>query len=403
MIKWILSYFSPSKRDYWNKLGPILALLYWLGFMGVIGVWVAYHPTASSVTTYYHDSSIHWLARADLYSGGHMTMNYLPQFAIVFSPFHLLPVPAGDVLWRLCAIVLLATGILRFAKQIFGDQAPRLFLGATILSLALSAPAACNGQSNMLLGALMLHAAASLSARQWWLAAGLIVSAIVAKPVAIVLALLAPMVYRPLRLPMAVCVVALAAFPFFFAKPDYVMSQYSAFLVNLRSCAAVTEYDYADITGILWPLHVRMSVAVSQIVRVSAGLLTLLVWWWGARRLRESLRAFWLFTLAAGYLMLFNPMTESNSYVVLVPALAIWAVYFLYTGHAGAVWILSIMAFSMGLLPNIVRPWFGNKFALCYHPVMTILFLGMLIAWVWRGETAEETHPSAGSKAPVVS
>ncbi len=46
------------------------------------------------------------------------------------------------------------------------------------------------------------------------------------------------------------------------------------------------------------------------------------------------------------------------------------------------------MVFSMGILPNILRPWFRNKFAVFYHPLMTIVFLAMLIAWLWREKNA---------------
>jgi hypothetical protein len=66
----------------------------------------------------------------------------------------------------------------------------------------------------------------------------------------------------------------------------------------------------------------------------------------------------------------------------------------------------------MGILPNLVRPWFRNKFALCYHPVMTFLFLAALVAWLWREkemppsgspQAAGQTHLPAGSKEPLVS
>jgi alpha-1,2-mannosyltransferase len=148
-------------------------------------------------------------------------------------------------------------------------------------------------------------------------------------------------------------------------------------------------------------------------VRVSAGLLALLLCWLGARRLREPLRAFWLLTIAAGYLMLFNPKNESNSYVILAPVLAVWAAFFLRSpGRRWMGWTFAFMAFSMGILPNILRPWFRNKFALCYHPVMTFLFLAMLIVWLWRekamapsgfAEAAEQSPSAPGSNGPLVS
>jgi hypothetical protein len=75
-------------------------------------------------------------------------------------------------------------------------------------------------------------------------------------------------------------------------------------------------------------------------------------------------------------------MTEANSYVILAPVLGIWAALLLgneSTARFGN--ILALMVLSMGLLPNLLRPWCGNSFAKCWHPVMTIVFLGVAI-WV---------------------
>ena len=50
------------------------------------------------------------------------------------------------------------------------------------------------------------------------------------------------------------------------------------------------------------------------------------LWLMEARRLGEPFRAMFLLALSTSYLMLFNPMNESNSYVILAPALGLWAV-----------------------------------------------------------------------------
>ena len=38
----------------------------------------------------------------------------------------------------------------------------------------------------------------------------------------------------------------------------------------------------------------------------------------------------------------------------------------------------------MGLLPNLLRPFFGNNFALIWHPAMTLLFIFVLLNYVGR-------------------
>lgn len=396
----------------WKAVLAGTAVNLWNILVIVTGILVALKPDKSVVTQCYHLSSVNWFARGGIYDP-EQTMNYLPQFAILFAVFDRVPAPWGDIFWRICSVALLATGLARFVRRFCAGASPLFFLVATIVALPLSAAATRNGQSNVALAGFMLHAAASIAAGSWWAAAGLIMMAVVAKPVAIVLALLAPAVYRKLWLPMGVWMVALVAFPFLFGPPEYVLGQYHAFFTNLRSCAGPAFFDYADITGLLWPLNIQLSTTASLVIRASAGLPALLLCRLGARRLREPLRALWLLTVAVVYLMLFNPKSESNGYVILAPVLAIWAVFFLRQSRRQWMgWAIAIMAFSMGILPNIVRPWFGNRFALVYHPSMTIIFLAMLITWLCRGNLtppslfvagAGETNSPPGRQEPVVS
>jgi hypothetical protein len=232
------------------------------------------------------------------------------------------------------------------------------------------------------------------------------------KPLGMVLLLLAPLVYTPLiaRLPLAVG--AVAVFPFLFASPGYVWGQYQEVWQNLQSCAAVTEHRFADINGVLRTFGTAFGPGTSTMVRVLAGGATAVIWWVSARRLREPQRALWLFALATGYLMLFNPMTEENSYGILAPALGAWGGFFLFSGRTRAehilAWGIVTIALTMGFGPNIVRPLFGNYFALFWHPTMTILFLGWLGYVVWTSaaasaapdqtsatrETEQQTHPA---------
>jgi hypothetical protein len=358
------------------------AVWLWKIFMIVVAVLAVRNPHASTVTVFYYDAASQWHARVNMYDFTD-TMNYLPQFAILYTGFLHLPLAAAEIIWRLVSLAVLVTGLWRVVRRVFAGNPTPWFLLATILSLPLSAAAVRNGQANVILSGLMLHAAVSLMGDKWWTAALLLTLALVAKPIVIAMVLLAVVIYRPLRFPMAVLIEALFAFPFLFAGSGYVMWQYQAFFNNLFRCSIAPAYDFADISGILWPLHIQLPHAVSMGVRAAAALVTLALVWFGTRRLREPLRAFWLLTFSAGYLMLFNPLNESNTYVILAPAPAVWAGFFMR--QPGRRWmggIAALMVLSMGILPNIVRPWFGNKFALCYHPAMTFLFLAILIAWL---------------------
>jgi alpha-1,2-mannosyltransferase len=384
------------------------ALALWVIPMLVVSVIVALRPTHRTVTLdSYHYAAGRWWAGESLYVGP-SGMNYLPQFAVLFSPFHALPLWLGEVLWRVVAATALAGGLWRVLQAVFRGVPERPFFWASLMAMPLCLGALRNGNSNALFGGVTLLVIAAILHRRWWLAAGFIALLAVIKPLGLVVLLLAPLVYAPLRGRLLVALVAVALFPFCFASPEYVCSQYRDAWGNLQACAVVTEHRFADINGMLRTFGAPLGPGVSKLVRVLAGGLTAAVWWLGARRLREPLRALWLFALATAYLMLFNPMTEANSFAILAPALGAWAAWFLFDPEAGSArrlgWVLFCMALSMGLLPGIVRPWCGNYFALFWHPFMTLVFLALLGRFVWRAAPPAErqltAQPPIGSTQP---
>jgi hypothetical protein len=349
-----------------------------------------------SVTPTYHQASSDWWAGKDLY-GGLGGLHYLPQFALIFSPFHSLPVPIGDIVWLFCWIVLLATGVWRLLREQFGTDIRLAFLLASLLTIPLCLASLRNGQANTMLAALALHSAACLSRRQWWTAAALIVLGLT-KPLGVVLLLLSAVGYAPLRWRLVPALAALALLPFLFAPADYVMAQHRDFLANIRLCAASPEHRFADVGGILWTFGYSLPHGISKLMRVAAGGLTLWLWWKGARRLREPCRAMWLLALSSAYLMLFNPLNEINSYVIIAPALGIWAVAALNSFHTRRFGLLTaLISLSMSLLPNLTHSVFGNNFALFWLPVMTIVFVGMLTFEVLRTDSPFTAVPAAGS------
>jgi hypothetical protein len=366
----------------------ITGVLLWVVPMLVIGVMVALRPTHRTVTLdSYHVAAGNWWVGKSLYFGP-SGMNYLPHFAVLFSPFHFVPLWLGEVLWRFCAAATLAGGLWLLMRALFRAAPERPFFWATVVAMPLCMTSLRNGNANALFGGVTLLAMVALLNRRWWLTLGLIALVTAIKPLGVVLLLLAPIVYGPLRWRLPVALAGLAVFPFLFGSPAYVCSQYQAAWGNLQSCAVVTEHRFADINGILRTFGAPLGPSASKLVRVLAGGLTAVVWWWGARRLREPLAGLWFYALATGYLMLFNPMNEENSYSILAPALGGWAAFFLFSPEAGSArslgWVIVAMALSMGLLPNVVRPLLGNRFALFWHPFMALVFLALLGYFVGR-------------------
>lgn len=375
----------PWPRDRRHALAA--AWLSWFVPMAVIAAMVIHNPLKHTVTLgSYHPSAASWWAGKDLYIGP-SGMNYLPHFAVLYSPFHFLPIAASEVLWRLCAAGALAGGLWRLARGMFGAELERPFLWASLATMPLALGALRNGNANALFGGVTLLAIAAAMEKRWWLAIGWMALATALKPLGIVLLLLASISYAPLARRLPIAILSLAVFPFFFGRPEYVWSQYHAVWHNLGACAAVTDDRFADINGLLRTIGAPLAGRASTLARFLAGCLTAAALLWGARRLNETPRALWLYALAVAYLMLFNPMTEANSYVILAPALAAWAVFFLFndemdTRRLG--WGILLMVAGMSVLPTLMRPWFGNSFALNWHPLMTIIFMAILLRFIAR-------------------
>jgi len=372
-----------------------IAVGLWIASASVIGMLVAWNPMHHSVTWPYYFASESWWMGGRIYIGP-LGMNYLPHFAIIFSVFDVIPRPYGEILWHFLAAFLIASGLWRLCRRTFGNYAYEGLFWTTLLCLPLSLAALRNGQANGVFAGVILHGIASLASRKWWQAAGLIALSVAIKPLGIVLVLLAPVVYRPLRWRMALAVAGLLVFPFLFARPGYVLAQYHAFAINLQSCSLMSDHSYADIGGVFRTFGIELPPLVSKTIRALAGGVTLGLWWWGGRRLGEPLRALWLHALAASYLMVFNPMNESNGYVIIAPAFALWGVYLLRSEEFRQLgWGVAFIPVSIGVLTSLLRPWLGSEYPLFWNPLMTLLFMALLISYVREVSPSESPSQTA--------
>jgi hypothetical protein len=198
--------------------------------------------------------------------------------------------------------------------------------------------------------------------------------------------MLAPLVYRKLFWPLVASLIVLAALPFALGAPAYVLEQHRAFVANLRFCSTVTTHRFADLNGMLRTFGLELPSAISLAVRMAAGVATAFVWWC-ARRMEEPRRALWLYLLATTYLMLFNPMTETNGYVVVVPALALWAERVLSEPASRTLgWVLVGIVVAMSVFSPTRSP-----FKLFWYPAMTMVFFSLVCALVWSKTSAHAT------------
>ena len=249
-------------RDAW-----LAAIALWVTPTVVVSVLAGLQPLKRTVTPLYHAAAAQWWAGQHLYNGP-KGMNYLPHFALLFSPFHLLPLPVAEVPWRCCAAALIAGGLWQVVQVVFRSEADRPFFWATVLTMPLCMNALRSGQANALFGGLTLISIAALLRQRWWLASGLMVLAIAVKPLGIVLVMLAPFVYRPLRWRVLLALLVLAVFPFLFAKPGYVPDRTSR---NANQPEGLRGGDAASVRRHQWPAAHLWHRAKPAILHVSAG------------------------------------------------------------------------------------------------------------------------------------
>jgi alpha-1,2-mannosyltransferase len=359
-----------------------LALAVWLTALLVISVMVFLSPSAHSVTPVYHDAVQHWLDRDPLYI--QRNFHYFPQFVLFFMPFHFMKVPYGDILYRISAVVFLAWGLWRSINLVRLPIGKDLsFLCATLVSLGPSLGAIRNGQANLAVAAIAVNAVVCLARSQWWRASLLLVGGVFIKPIGLVILFFSMLVYRPVIWRSALVIPPALTLPFLFAEYSYVISQYREFISHLFTISATTKYGFADVNGLLRSLGIGLSAAASQISRAAAGLVTAVVLMTGSKRIHGPARACLLLGLSTAYLVLFNPMTEGNSYVIVAPGIALYAVIFFGVKRFSILgWWLVFTSFSIYPLPEILRE-LDEDFGLWSRPLLLLIFYVLLASIIF--------------------
>jgi len=365
-----------------------MAWALWVVPLLVISVMVVVKPEDHSVTPVYHEAVKGWWQQHPLYNNPFKAFYYCPQFTLLFGPFHLLPRAAGDILWRVAGTAGIAAGVLLFCGALPGQRRDQAFFMVTVLAMPLCLQAMQFGQANVHLAAALLLAAWSLSTQRWWAATILLWLATAIKPLGLAAMGLAWAAYPHLWWRLALGLPVFMIVPFGFGPAGYVWQQYLACAENLRQSAGVTEHRFADLNGLLRTFGTPLSGPASLVVRAVAGGLFMLWCRRASLRQPEPLRALVWLGAAAVFLMLFNPMTEANSYAVLAAVLGLIAWWHFSRGARAVGGVLAAMVLSMGLLPEPLRPLFGNYFSLAWYPAMALGFVGIL-AWTVFG-----THPA---------
>jgi len=374
-----------------DRLGVFL----WGGIFLVILAMAWASPDARSVVHVYRKGAEAFAAGQPLYHVQRaMGYLYAPAFAALYVPLMKLGPHAGDTLWRVLCFGVLTLAAVRQARRIGGaDPMPLLSLGL-FLALPMALGAVRNGQSTILLaGACWLLTFSALDGRraESFLWGSL---ALLAKPTAIVMLLLAGAL-RPRLIPvLLLAALVVLAIPYAFASTAYVDGQYADFFRMLTSMTVDPTGPFAptDFTAPFATFGLPLSEFAATIVRVIAGLLVLWLVLRFDRGLEPGVSGLAIYLTAAFYMCVFNPRVEPNTYAMAaVPAGLAIALLWREEGGGAMRWFLAALLFATGLtsidrhLQDFFHPWF--------KPISVSIVACILAGWFWlkRGERTSGT------------
>lgn len=342
-------------------------------------------PTKHTTMPTYRLASLQWWAGQDPYTyRNHDGFLYLPQAAVLFSPFALVPFYLGEILWRALTFGLFLWALNRladFSVCAKKEDYPRALFFLSLLAVPSSLASLRNAQFDLPLAALGILAADAVARSRWNSATLFLCIALALKPLAIVPLLLFGALYRTLIPRLIIGILIVALIPFLNLHPAFVAHEYRRCFETLLWATGANEPRYSDLAALLSRLGWNFSDSVENGARLIFALVYLGLGAVAVRRLARFEAAWAIGALAADYLMLFNPRTETCSYVFLAPFVASLALVYGREGRHRALSCFlgfAALGFACDALPfihGLTDRWLKPLLALCFLPILVHFIL----------------------------
>ena len=372
----------------------------WGLFLLLIGIMITLGDNHRTVTSNYFDAAVRWFSGTKLYTNDGMSFIYLPQSAILMWPFTLPSFWFAEILWRVLSVGLFAFGIYRLASLSGQKKTSAFFPLMSIVAIPIAFSSARNGQMNLILAALMMLSLVDIKDQRFWRATILLTLGIALKPTMIAFYLLIFVLYPQMtwRLLIGLAVALLA--PFLTQHPHYVWSQYAGAVHMLKISANVgtEQARWAQLFGMLDQINVHVSGGAQYILRIIAAVATLGLCFFAKQKLPRNIALFYIFALAACYLMLFNPRTENNDYAILAPAIGFVLAQAYFITHSK-----KIIALLVVIVICIIGGFTIANFITPHHvswltPLMALFFTIIVLAQLRRNHPANANLPLTQQK-----
>jgi hypothetical protein len=362
-------------------------------FLGM-SIYLLLNPTRTGVVPNYRFAATHWWDSTSMYLGGTHGFLYAPPFAVLFSPLNFLrPEILGEILWRAFGFGLFALALwnlslntgrplsMKVAAPFIKRGLPNIdaiFLTLVVLAVPASLASLNNGQTNLPLSACLVLTALALRDQRWNLAALLLSLSLVLKPIVLAPWLLAFAVLPAMRTPLLIGLPAFALVGFLHPNPSYAWGEWVEFFVKLGHSYTPENLRVSDIFGAIERTGVQIPPMLEKATRAGA-CLAALVWVWQSYRRHSLAKASWaLWVGTALVFTVFNPRTETNSYVLISPLLAYAAVCYWREVKGGrwkgiilAAACIGLMCDGMGLfIYKATDVWFKPTIVLLVTPLL---------------------------------
>lgn len=375
---------APGKQFRWAAWG------FWLLIFCVICGDVARRPLRHTTTPTYRLASAQWWAGIDPYTThSHDGFLYLPQAAILFTPFTWGPLLLGEILWRALVFSLFAYALIRLQDFFLSRRDPKIFLYLSLLAVPSSMASLRNAQFDLPLAALLILGSAEIATGRWAMAALWLCLGLALKPLAVVPILLFGALYWKLIPRLAVGMAVVFALPFLHWNPAFAAHEYIRCAQTLVWATGANEPRYSDLGALLSHVAIYSPDWLKTIARVIFAFVFLGLGAWAVRKLSRIDAAWTIGALSAVYLMVFNPRTETCSYVFLGPFVASLALW--YAWEERNRWLSYALGFAaLGFACDAI-PYIHGLTDRWLKPMLALLFLPVLIERIRRSDRSERT------------
>ncbi len=366
-------------------------LLLWC-IVGILLAIESFYFPGNSVVFNYLAGADRWLRNQDLYAGPEGYL-YLPQFALLFS---LLPakLALAEVGWNWFQLSVMVSGLFYFSRLLNRAGEKFFFPLLSLVVLIIGWTTFRNGQATVLQLGLMLWSIVLLEDQRWTLTAATLILGLISKPVFIVFFLVVVFFYRTLWWRVLLFGGCAFLVPVMIKGFDYAVAQHLGFITMVQEALSYGEGHEKTNWAHFFAIFPQVAgIWVSQKVQLITRLLfavLVLVAVAVARKHRSSATAgYYLFALSACYLMLFNPRTETNSFLLIAPAIGYWVAVSKHRFHDKAChaccWLL-VISFPFAKYVKLITPgmWAWGK------PVITLFFTIFLVKQLFSKEDLKE-------------